>query len=61
MDNSKEHRTKPKIALHVWSNPHLNTLVVMTSRNSLIVKTPQDYTQYVKLWQDLTSKPVSFF
>ena len=54
MDNSKEQTIKPKIALHVWSNPYLNTLAVMTSRNSNIVKTPQDYTENVNLWQDLT-------
>jgi hypothetical protein len=61
MDNSKENKTKPKTALHVWSNPHLNTLVVMTHRNSNIVKTSQDYTENVNLCQDLTLKPVNFF
>jgi hypothetical protein len=33
----------------------------MTSRNSNIVKTTQDYNENVNLCQDLTSKPVNLF
>jgi hypothetical protein len=61
MDNSKAKSVRPKIVLHVWSNPHLNTLVAMTNRNSNIVKAPQDYAKDVKPRPDLTSKPVNFF
>jgi hypothetical protein len=30
MDNSKVESVRPKIGLHVWSDPHLNTLVAIT-------------------------------
>lgn len=53
MDNSKAKRATPKIGLHVWSDPHLNTLVAITKRNSNLVKTLQDYATHVKQWQDL--------
>ena len=61
MDDSKARVVKPKIALHVWSNPHSNTLIAIEGKKGNIVKHLPDYEQGVNQRQDLTNLPVNLF